>query len=128
MRRNEYPPDWEQISAEKRAKGICDMCGVKNHMIIKRRGSRYRYAYACEVMRFEIFYKVYRWRMWRALKTLGLTKIILTTSHVDRNPSHNDDANLRVLCQRCHLLYDGPDNARRRNYGREFIAKAPTLF
>jgi len=34
------------------------------------------------------------------------TRVILTTAHLDHTPEHNDPANLRVLCCRCHLLWD----------------------
>ena len=36
----------------------------------------------------------------------GNTKIVLTIAHLDHTPEHNDPANLRALCQRCHLAYD----------------------
>lgn len=36
----------------------------------------------------------------------GTTKIVLTIAHLDHTPEHNDPANLRALCQRCHLAYD----------------------
>lgn len=36
----------------------------------------------------------------------GATVIVCTTAHLDHDPSHNDDENLRFLCQRDHLAYD----------------------
>jgi hypothetical protein len=38
----------------------------------------------------------------RELKSLGLTRIILQTHHIDENPSNCDDKNLIALCQFCH--------------------------
>ena len=35
-----------------------------------------------------------------------VTKIVLTVGHLDHQPEHNDMANLRHWCQRCHLHYD----------------------
>ena len=34
------------------------------------------------------------------------SKVILTVAHLDQNPENNDPANLRALCQRCHLSWD----------------------
>ena len=32
--------------------------------------------------------------------------VVLTTAHLDHNPANCTDANLKALCQRCHLRYD----------------------
>jgi len=32
--------------------------------------------------------------------------VVLTTAHLDHNPSHCDYDNLEAMCQRCHLRYD----------------------
>jgi hypothetical protein len=32
--------------------------------------------------------------------------IVLTISHLDHTPGHDDDENLRARCQWCHLTYD----------------------
>ena len=34
-------------------------------------------------------------------------KIVLTVAHLDHNVLNCDPENLRALCQRCHLRYDG---------------------
>ena len=33
-------------------------------------------------------------------------KVVLTVAHLDHNEANCDPANLRALCQRCHLRYD----------------------
>lgn len=33
-------------------------------------------------------------------------KVVLTIAHLDHDPSHNEDDNLRAMCQRCHNTYD----------------------
>lgn len=38
--------------------------------------------------------------------------VVLTIAHVDHDPSHNDDGNLRALCQRCHLRLDRDQHKR----------------
>lgn len=32
--------------------------------------------------------------------------VMLTTAHLDHDPTNNNYDNLRVLCQRCHLAHD----------------------
>jgi len=46
-------------------------------------------------------------REMRELKSLGLTRIILQTHHIDENPSNCDDKNLIALCQFCHGAMHG---------------------
>ena len=43
-------------------------------------------------------------------------KVVLTTAHLDHDPSHNDLANLAVLCQRCHLAHDREQHAATRRW------------
>jgi len=33
-------------------------------------------------------------------------KVVLTVAHLDHNEANCDPANLRALCQRCHLRHD----------------------
>ena len=35
-------------------------------------------------------------------------RVVLAAAHLDSNPAHNRLANLRGLCQRCHMLHDRP--------------------
>ena len=41
------------------------------------------------------------------------SRVILTVAHLDQDRSHNDDANLAHLCQRCHFGWDRPFNVKR---------------
>jgi hypothetical protein len=34
------------------------------------------------------------------------SKVVLTTAHLDHTPENCDPANLRAMCQGCHLHYD----------------------
>lgn len=34
--------------------------------------------------------------------------VVLTVGHLDHQPEHCDEANLRAWCQRCHNVYDAP--------------------
>lgn len=45
---------------------------------------------------------------------LFVTTVILSTAHLDHDPSNNDGRNLKALCQRCHLLHDREEHRRQR--------------
>lgn len=34
------------------------------------------------------------------------SRVVLTVAHLDHDTTHNEPANLRALCQRCHLRLD----------------------
>jgi 5-methylcytosine-specific restriction endonuclease McrA len=40
--------------------------------------------------------------------------VVLTIAHLDHTPEHNDSANLRAMCQGCHLHYDREHHAETR--------------
>lgn len=42
------------------------------------------------------------------------SRVVLTVAHLDHTPEHNDMANLRAMCQGCHLHYDREHHARTR--------------
>lgn len=44
---------------------------------------------------------------------------VLTVAHLDHTPEHNDAANLRAMCQGCHLAYDRAyhESTRKRRLG-----------
>lgn len=46
------------------------------------------------------------------------SRVVLTIAHLDHTPEHNDPANLRAWCQRCHLTYDAPRHAASRKERR----------
>jgi hypothetical protein len=39
------------------------------------------------------------------------SKVVLTTAHLDHTPENCDPANLRAMCQGCHLHYDREHHA-----------------
>jgi len=43
------------------------------------------------------------------------SRVVLTIAHMDQVIEHNDDQNLRALCQRCHLTWDAK---WRREHGK----------
>ena len=40
------------------------------------------------------------------LHPITRSRVVLTVAHLDHTPEHCSPANLRALCQRCHLAYD----------------------
>jgi len=43
-----------------------------------------------------------------------LTRVVLAAAHLDSNPANNRLANLKGLCQRCHILHDRPFHLAQR--------------
>lgn len=37
-------------------------------------------------------------------------RVVLTIAHLDQDTHNNDEANLKALCQQCHLAHDRPFN------------------
>lgn len=134
--KDKYPPRKEWLAIReaimRRAGNRCEFCGVKHKLL----GYRNR---AGEFVSQE--------RGRRALREAGVTKfpavigchptkdgltsiklfeIILTIAHLDQDPTNNDHANLRALCQRCHNRHDMPH--RRKNAAATLARKrhAPT--
>lgn len=47
------------------------------------------------------------------------SKVVLTTAHLDHTPEHCHPANLRAMCNGCHLSYDRDHHAETRRRSRE---------
>jgi hypothetical protein len=104
-----YPPDWKQISASVRehAGHKCEFCGVPNHAI----GYRDRRGVFHEVTPDDVSF-------YEALWHIKVIKIVTTVAHLDHDTTNNDPANLRELCQRCHLRYDLKHHLRNASHTR----------
>ena len=87
MDRSKYPANWEQISEQirfERAGGRCE-------------GSpRYPDCRAIHGQPHPVTGSI----------------VVLTVAHLDHDPTNNDPANLRALCQRCHLTHDAKLHAQ----------------
>ncbi len=46
--------------------------------------------------------------------TIRIIEIVLTVAHLDHQPENCDPANLKAMCQRCHLAYDRDHHAQTR--------------
>lgn len=54
--------------------------------------------------------------------------VILTTAHLDQDPTNNSAINLKALCQECHLEYDRQPNQEKlrqtwQTRGKEILRK-----
>ena len=52
------------------------------------------------------------------------SKVVLTTAHLDHTPENCDPANLRAMCQGCHLHYDRDHHAETARATREAARRA----
>jgi glyoxylase-like metal-dependent hydrolase (beta-lactamase superfamily II) len=117
--RHRYPQDWKTIRARilERAAQCCEFCGIEHGAIGRRRrdGTFERF----EGREIEV----------ASLEGVRLTRIVLTIAHLDHTPENNDAANLRALCQRCHLLHDRGQHIRnaRETRARRLDAARPLL-
>lgn len=105
-----YPADWKQIRASilVRAGNCCEHCHVPNRVRIARGQGDDADTYMMDDA------KVYCANTGEYLgqcrmsdyDVARMTDIVLTIAHLDHQPENCDPANLKALCQRCHLTYD----------------------
>ena len=51
---------------------------------------------------------------WPPYLAIYVTRVVLATAHLDHDPTNNRPRNLKVFCQRCHMLHDRKERQRRR--------------
>lgn len=65
------------------------------------------------------------WSKWQRVRSV---QVFLTIAHLDHDHAHNDDDNLRALCQWCHLHHDklhhAETRATRKDAARPLLAGA----
>lgn len=101
---SKYPQTWKseiRPAILERAKHCCEQCGVANYATGARDldGNWHSSKQICN-MNSDVGYGYFG--------TYGVkdTKIVLTIAHLDHDITNNDPANLKALCQKCHLNYD----------------------
>lgn len=111
-----YPADWAEISHRirfDRAAGKCEFCGARHGWYRGRNGMLWEPSIIAELS---------------LLEAAGFSKIILTTAHLDHDPTNNAEENLRALCQKCHLAHDLPHHLLSRRINRERKTRQRRLF
>lgn len=96
--RHRYPPDWPDISRaiKERAEWRCECEGECGRPI-------------------EHIWLDGRCSNWHGEPAFGTgSRVVLTTAHLDHTPEHCDPANLKAMCQGCHLHYDRDHHAQSR--------------
>lgn len=56
------------------------------------------------------------------------SRVVLTTAHLDHTPENCEPANLRSMCQGCHLHYDRHHHAQTAYRTRKLAARTPDMF
>lgn len=103
MDRSKYPADWKEFSRHirfKRAKSQCECrgeCGLHRTNPGPRR---------C----IEVHHNPAYW---------AKGEIVLTIAHLNHNPKDSRRANLKAMCQRCHLRYDQKHHAENASRTRD---------
>ena len=108
--KDRYPADWQQIRERilERAGNCCEQCKVPNRIRIARGSGEDAGTYMTDDA------SVYDAQTGECLgqcrmsdyDVARMTDVVLTIAHLDHTPENCDDANLKALCQRCHLAYD----------------------
>ena len=111
-------PEWLAVRAAilTRAGDACEECKVRN---------------GATVYRFELGVFVYEADLFGTemeAEDGHRVKIVLTIHHLDHDPANNDPSNLRALCQRCHLMLDGPHHRINRYWNRKGRLASGFLF
>jgi len=103
-----YPPHWHELSRRvrfERAKGHCQAC-QRPHLVQLRCLPDGRWFDEGKNTWRDRRGRDARWPDLVDATRLRTTRVVLAAAHLDSNPSNNRLANLRALCQRCHMLHD----------------------
>lgn len=122
INKSDYPPNWPEISNQVKedAGWCCEWCQAPHMAIIQRNRPNDLPGWTTVLYIDETGIGIVSTDTltWSRLRFHGLTKVILTTEHLDRNTKNNDSDNLAALCQRCHLSHDILQHVANRKYGR----------
>ncbi|HMV87629.1 MAG TPA: hypothetical protein PLD20_05715 [Blastocatellia bacterium] len=123
-----YPPDWKAISRRirfERAGGRCERCGVPNGAL---RAANGEWWFSEDVMDAEGEPVMDVAEAEEILDVGKLSLIVLTTAHLNHDPTDNREENLAALCQKCHLAHDLKHHLQSRRRNREKASKQQRLF
>lgn len=116
-----YPKNWREISRRirfERAGGKCERCAAP-HNKWRRSDSDYFYDSLEDAALGAV--NIHE-------DEAKLTRIVLTTAHLNHDPTDNREENLAALCQRCHLAHDQHHHLQSRRLNRERRSGQGRLF
>lgn len=107
--RDRYPDDWASISQAirfERAAGRCECRGECNGVMHS--------AMIANMLAIDVSADVRCLNLHGQPSVWSGATVVLTTAHLDHTPENCDPANLRAMCQACHLNYDREHHAETR--------------
>jgi hypothetical protein len=111
-----YPPDWKALSRRvrfERAGGRCQTCARPHLAQVRCLPDGRWFDEAARTWRDHRGRRA-RWPDLIDTINVRLTRVVLATAHLDNDPTNNRLANLKGLCQRCHMLHDRPFHLAQR--------------
>jgi hypothetical protein len=129
-------PEWLAIRGRilKRAGNRCELCGVANGQLGGRApDGRWMPARPLGEKMLSLEWPqpgTYAWcgGVGQERRYLRIVRIVLTIMHMDHDPGHNTDDNLKAGCQRCHLNYDAKFHAQNAAATRRAAMGCDDLF
>jgi len=109
-----YGREWREVTRPRilaRAGNKCEQCGKPNHALVETVTSPYwnrmwwRRLGAFAAWR-NAFGETTVLEIAGENSNMHRVRVVLTIAHLDHTPGHDEDANLKALCQWCHLNYD----------------------
>ena len=114
--KNHYAGDWRLLSDAirfARARGRCEACDRPHRRLIYASADGRWFDSQRQVWRDERGALAPGPRPGDAA-SMRLVRVVIATAHLDHDPANRDPANLRALCQRCHLRHDLAAHLRQR--------------
>jgi hypothetical protein len=111
-----YPVNWRDLSHRvrfERAGGRCQGCGRPHLTRIRCLPDGRWFDEAARTWR-DRRGRPARWPDLLEATGSRMTRVVLSAAHLDSNPRNNRLANLKSLCQRCHMLHDRPHHLAQR--------------
>jgi hypothetical protein len=111
-----YPPNWPELSGRirfERADGRCQGCARPHLAEVRCLPDGRWFDEAARTWR-DRRGRPARWPDLIDAAQVRLTRVVLAAAHLDSNPANNRLANLKGLCQRCHMLHDRPFHRAQR--------------
>ena len=112
-----YPKNFKEISGKvKESQGHkCAFCNIPDKIVVYRgvhNGENVYMTENCNLFRADNSEFICNYPNFYASKKA--IKVVLTTAHLNHDPTNNAPENLKALCQRCHNAYDAKHRAETR--------------